>query len=134
MALGIGLVILANPSDSKQDGSLNAAGWGLVGLGTVLLLASVLWTVRTARRRPKLVIVCGNEGENFRRSVTPEGRHLSPAKQAVQTVHMTRLMVREVNDVSARAVHLQVVSATSSTDDIDVILAGLQWIEGDNDL
>lgn len=132
MALGIGLVILANPSGSKQDASLNWAGWVLVALGTILLLASVLWTIGAARRRPKVVIVCGNEGENFRRPITPEGRHLSPGMWGVDTVHMTRLLVREMNDVRAPAVHLQVVSAIGSTDDIDVNRPGLQWVNGED--
>jgi hypothetical protein len=118
MALGIGLVILAATS-AKENHRLNALGWGLVILGAVLLLASVIWTIRIARRNPEVVIECGT-GEDFFREVGSECH--------------TRLRVRETKDVRASDVHVQVVSAlprgTLGDPGQNAVRPGLEWVDG----
>lgn len=128
MALGIGLVILANPALAAANGDLNAFGWFLVGVGSALLLASVIWTVVRANNRPKLVIERGSDDEVMYVLSEREPRKYAQLRDlCVGDVYTTRLRVRETNDERAVSVHVRAkLKGTRAP-------AGLQWLDDTNE-
>lgn len=111
MALGIGLVILAEPSTgASTNNGLKVLGWSVVALGAVLL-AMTLIGAALSLRRARFSIDCG-AGELFQKKIPGQERHRTPIiSEPVSEVRVTRLHVREVAGRSAKDVKVEVFTA-----------------------
>jgi hypothetical protein len=133
MALGVGLVILAEPVFEEPNNGLRILGWVLVGVGGFWLVVSFIWIAVSVARKPHIVIEGGNS-DQFRRRQAAEPRHSPPHAHGYHMIatHVTRLRVRETKRRSAaRSVHVR-VSKCDPPADSEALPFALQWVNGDD--
>ncbi len=124
------IAVLAGQSALAKWGSIGSIVGGAIALAFFVgAISQWLWR---KRRAPKVAVTGGN-GELYRRELHPELRHKHGDTLAYR-VHLTRLQVRETNNAEANAVHLRVVQTDPRPTDPLVLPAGLQWVNGDDDL
>jgi hypothetical protein len=122
--------VASHYSDLGRWDSIFSIIGGAIAL-VVFLGACVRWLWRK-RHAPEVSVTAG-DSDIYRREVLPEARHRT-SDTAIYRVHVTRLQVRETNNAAANDVHLRVVQTDPSPADELRLYAGLQWVNGADEL
>ncbi len=129
MVFGFFAVAAHNSGLDQWDAIGSIVGGAIASV--VFLFACVRWFWRR-RHAPKVSVTAGI-GDLFRTEVVAESRHRT-SDVAPYRVYVTRLQVRETNNAAAKDVHLRVFQTDPGPTDPLVLPAGLQWVNGADDL